>query len=116
MKSFLGFLGLCAGIACADNAGYVKSLGIVTGNDGNKYMRVEHSATGGYFGAATNQLWGTFYVPWSEDELLNIYRYSDLSKSLANHSVTLDAQGGYTTDKITGGWNPVVTVWLLRSP
>jgi hypothetical protein len=104
--------------AFGGTAGYVKSLGIITGENGSKYIRVEHSVTAGTFGAGTAQLWGLFYVPWSEDDVQTTLKYAALAKSLENHSISIDATNGTTTNAIepNGVWVPVVTNFNSRNP
>ena len=109
LKKIAGLVVILAGFARADNAGYIKTIGLITGDDGKRYSQVEHSVTGGYFGADGNRLWGVFYVLLGDDEIKNAFQYADLMKSLSDHSITLDAKTGYTTDQITGEWVPAVT-------
>jgi len=115
MKRYIALLLFCfaAHAVYAENAGYITSVQIIKGTDGQRYIWATHSSTGGTFGAGTNQLWGNFYYPWGDDDVQSSLMYASLIQSLKDHTLTIDATNGYPSDKVISGWTAVVTNWRL---
>jgi hypothetical protein len=113
---FLIIFALSITIVSAGDGGSVNGVGVITGDDGNKYIFINNSIGGAEFGAGSNRLNSEIYVPWdNNDPAYSVSQLSLLKDALKDPLFHIHVTRGTTTNLIVSGqWRVVGTQFSIR--
>ena len=113
-KSLLafGFASLFASNAFCIDGGSVTWLRMLTGNDGNKYFHIGHSAV---VTIGSNSSQNQDYIQADSDPTYAALQWASLDRALHDPTVHINIDGFQTTNNIDGtAWVCRLTNWSLK--